>query len=43
MTTLGWFAMFALGSEVEQDQRSRVVRRRTFAELVRGGAPSVLR
>ncbi len=33
MTNLGWFAMFALGSEVEQDQRSRVVRRRTFVEL----------
>ena len=34
----GWVAIFAPGSEVELDQRSRVVRRRTFAELGWGGA-----
>ena len=35
----GGFAIFARGSEVESDQRSRVVRRRTFAELGWGGVP----
>lgn len=38
MTNLGRFAMFALGSEVESDQRSRVVLRRTLAELSWFGA-----
>ncbi len=35
--------MFAFGPEFKMDQRSRVVRRRTFAELGRFGAPYVLK
>jgi hypothetical protein len=34
----GWVAIFAPGWEVELDQRSRLVLRRTFAELGRVGA-----